>query len=369
MPKKITYIISDIDKALGFEWVAEYLDPQKFDLSFILLNPGPSYLETFLIKHNIRTDRVLCRGKKDWLNAIYGVYKLLRSRKSDVIHCHLLQANIVGLTAAKLAGIPKRIYTRHHSSFHHVYFPKGVWWDKLANRLATNIIAISGIVGKVLIEWEKVNKQKVIFIPHGFKLAEFREVQEERVISFKERNRLNEGFCVGVISRFTELKGVQYIIPAFQKFLKSYPHSYLLLLNAHGDYEQEIHKMLQDLPAESYRMIKFEHDIAAAYKVMDVFVHVPIDANAEAFGQIYIEALAAGVPSIFTRSGIANDFNSNENLSIWVDYKNEEQIYKGLIILAQDQTKRLNLKEAGRSFSKQFDISVYIKKLEELYLS
>lgn len=32
------------------------------------------------------------------------------------------------------------------------------------------------------------------------------------------------------------------------------------------------------------------------FKMFDVFVHVPIDAEIEAFGQIYIEALAVGGP-------------------------------------------------------------------------
>ncbi len=43
-PKSITYIVSNIDKALTFEWVAEFLDTSRFSLSFILLNPGDSAL-------------------------------------------------------------------------------------------------------------------------------------------------------------------------------------------------------------------------------------------------------------------------------------------------------------------------------------
>ncbi len=34
----IAYIISDIDKALDFEWFASYSDTTKFELSFIFLN-------------------------------------------------------------------------------------------------------------------------------------------------------------------------------------------------------------------------------------------------------------------------------------------------------------------------------------------
>jgi glycosyltransferase involved in cell wall biosynthesis len=363
----ITYIISDIDKALAFEWVAQYLDKSKFSLSFIIINPGPSHLETFLKENNYKVKRVTCAGKQEWLKSIYTVFKILKKERPNIIHCHLLQANIIGLTAAWLAGIKMRVYTRHHSSFHHKYFPKGVWWDKLANKFSTHIIAISSIVKKILVEWEHVNSKKVVLIPHGFKLEEFDQVANARVSAFKERNNLPDGYCVGVISRFTVLKGIQYIIPAFERFLQEEPNAFLLMLNAHGDYEEVIKELLQKLPSESYRLVKFEHDIAAAYKVMDVFIHVPIDKDAEAFGQIYVEALAAGVPSIFTRSGIANDFCYNEELAEWVDYKNEEQIYKSLRKLTSDRLKRELVINAGKSFAQQFNLPVYIKRLEELY--
>jgi hypothetical protein len=67
MRHKIVYIISDIDKSLAFEWLATGIDKEQFDLSFILLNPGASHLEEFLIQQNIPVRSLRCRGKKDWL--------------------------------------------------------------------------------------------------------------------------------------------------------------------------------------------------------------------------------------------------------------------------------------------------------------
>ena len=45
--KRITYIVSNIDKALTFEWAAELLDTDRFSVTFILLNPGDAELERF----------------------------------------------------------------------------------------------------------------------------------------------------------------------------------------------------------------------------------------------------------------------------------------------------------------------------------
>lgn len=367
----VTYIISDIDKALAFEWIAEELNQDKFNLSFILLNPGASVLENFLKEKNIPVTAVTCRGKKDWPSALIKTIKALIQQKPDVVHCHLLQANIIGLLAAKMVRVKKRVYTRHHSSLHHRYHKKGVLWDKWSNKMATQVIAISGIVMEILTHWEKLPAKKSVLIPHGFRLEEFFDVKDQRVEQVKEKYGIKDGFpVIGVISRFTEWKGVQFIIPAFNKLLLSNPHAVLLFFGADGDYKKEIHAMLKSLPEKNYRLISFEKDVAAAYHVMDIFVHVPIDNHSEAFGQIYVEALAAGVPSIFTLSGIAPDFIVDNKNALVVPFKNSESIYQAMLKILNDESLRKNLKEEGyKSVKAKFDLSRMINQLEALYES
>ncbi|GEO03212.1 hypothetical protein AAE02nite_08760 [Adhaeribacter aerolatus] len=370
--KSVVYIISDIDKALAFEWVATYLDKQKFDLSFILISPKETVLEKYIHALGLNVYRVISNGKKDWPKAIFQVYGLLRKINPAVIHCHLIQANIIGLTAGKLAGVKKRIYTRHHSSFHHVYFPKGVLWDKLSNILATHIVAISGNVKDVLINWEKADENKVTVIPHGFLLNGFLEVPAEGVISLKKRHNLEDtdiGKVIGVISRYTELKGIQYIIPAFKNILKLYPDSVLVLANATGDYKSAIQELLKEIPERNYREITFESDIMALYKLFDVFVHVPIDSHSEAFGQTYVEALAAGIPSVFTLSGIANEFIKDQENALVVDYQNAEAIYIAILQILENEDLRNKLIQNGRKeVFNRFGLERFIQSLEELYL-
>ncbi len=367
--KPVTYIISDIGKALAFEWIAESIDTQKFRLSFILLNPGPSVLEDFLREKGIPVQTVICRSKKDWPKAFVQVSRLLKKWRPAVVHCHLLQANIIGLTAARLRGIKTRIYTRHHSSLHHIFHPKGVAWDKLANRLATRIVAISGIVRDILLKWEGADASKLVLIPHGFKLDVFAGVEQERIDAFRQRHTIRpEQKIVGVISRFTEWKGVQYIIPAFARYHELHPEAVLVMLNANGDYENELKALLKDLPTDAYRLISFENDVAAAYKSMEVFVHVPVDEHSEAFGQTYVEALAAGIPSIFTLSGISQDFIVNGENALVVPFRDSDAIFNALGRLSVDEPLRAKLKQAGwDSVRDRFALNKMIEQLEQIY--
>ena len=246
-----------------------------------------------------------------------------------------------------------------------------VKYDRLMNRLATTIIAISKNVEAILIEREGASREKVVVIHHGFDLSKFTEVDEESVQRLALKyNPLHKKPVVGVISRFTEWKGVQYIIPAFQKLLVEFPDSLLVLANASGDREKEILNQLRILPKESYVTIKFEREVHALYHLFDVFVHVPIDSHSEAFGQTYIEALAAGVPSIFTLSGIASEIIHDKKNAIVVDYKTSEQIYEGIkLILADDILKDRLIKTAKADVLDLFALKKMIQELEELYAS
>jgi glycosyltransferase involved in cell wall biosynthesis len=366
--KKVTYIISDVNRALAFEWIAAYLDKRKFDLNFIVLNPKESILETHLKEQGYNVEHITCSGKKDWPSAWWKLYTILKKSKPDIVHCHLQQASILGLSAAKWAGVPIRIHTRHHSSLHHVYFPKGVYWDKMINNLSTHIVAISGEVKKILINWEKVPEEKIWLIPHGFLLEEFSKKQTEAIQLLSDKYHLQYAFpVVGVISRFTEWKGVQYIIPAFELLLKSYPDAVLMLFNADGDYAKEIHALLNKLPVTSYRIIPFEPNITAAYHLFTLLVHTPIDEHSEAFGQIYIEAMAAGVPMVCTASGIGNDILEHKKNAWVVPYKDSQAIADGIQAILKDEKLKQEIIQNGKQTAKAFTIETMIANLNNLY--
>lgn len=355
---------------MSFEWVCEEISKTKFELSFILLNDQSSYLEEYLIKENIPVFRINYNSKFDVISAVFKTIIFLRRNKTDIVHTHLFDASFVGLIAAKFCGTKKRIYTRHYSTYHHQYFPTAVKWDKLNNRLATHIVAISKTVESVLIEKENVKPKKISLIYHGFKLDTFFEKNTERIQLLNNiYNPLNKRPVIGVISRFTELKGVQYIVPAFKDILIDKPDALLLLFNALGDYENSINKQLEELPATSYKKVLFENDITSLYHLFDIFIHVPINSTIEAFGQTYIECMASDVPLIATKSGIANEILVNKENAIIVDYQNSKDIYNAIQLLLNDSGLCAKLSENARNMIlEKFQLTSMIEKLENLYL-
>jgi len=123
------------------------------------------------------------------------------------------------------------------------------------------------------------------------------------------------------------------------------------------------------LPEDAYTEIVFENNLFALYKLFDVFVHTPINSKVEAFGQTYIEALAASIPAVFTISGVASEFIIPNENALVVDYCNSKQIYNAILRLLKDKNLKDKLINNGKRSIQQFDLEKYIEKLELLYSS
>ena len=253
--RQVTFIISQIDKAIGFEWIAENLDRSRFDLSFILLNEKPSYLAKFLREKGVRVDELFFSGRKQDLPfLLLKVLKLLRKRKPDVIHTHMYIADLVGQFAGRLLGVKKRVYTRHSSNESRKYHKKQRI-DKIINSLSTHVVAISENVKNILNNEEGVPGERIRLIHHGFDLERFENIPPSEAVELAAKyNPNNRKPVIGVVARYSHWKGIQYAVAAFKKLLQDYPNALLLLANAkRGDYKDELDRLLKaELPEDSY---------------------------------------------------------------------------------------------------------------------
>jgi glycosyltransferase involved in cell wall biosynthesis len=368
--KRIAYIISHVTKSLAFEWIVEELDSTRFTLVFILMNSEDSPLEQYLRTKDIHTRRIHYSTKKDIPAALFTIYKILKQERIDIVHTHLFEASLVGLAAAQIARVKRRIHTRHNATIHHVYHPHAVKYDRLINYLSTDIIAISENVRSILVNLEHADPKKITLIPHGFRLDQFSNAPSDRIEVLRKKLQINisNGPAIGVISRYIHWKGVQYIIPAFSELLSHYPDAKLILANANGPFTAEIKKQLERLPTGSYIEIPFESDVYSLYSLFDIFVHTPIDQKSEAFGQVYVEALAAGIPSIFTLSGIACEFIKDRENAVVVPFKNSDAIRDALLYLLDNSEFCRSLSRKGKiSVEENFTLERMIRSIETLY--
>lgn len=368
--KRVCIVVSQVDRAIAFEWTVDGLR-NEFDFSFALIGKKGSYLAGFLRDREVPVYELEYEGKKHAPRAVANMYAWLRKGRFDVIHTHLVEATLYGLLPAKLLGIKKRIYTRHHSDYNYKYSPKGIKYDKLSNWLATDVIAITRQVYEILRDREHVPEHKITLIHHGVDVDWLAQRDEEAIARVREKyNRGGRSPVIGIIARQTHWKGIQHSIPAFAGILKKYPNALLVLANASGDYEKEIDGILREqLPEGSWVKIRYEYDTSSLYKIFDAFIHMPIDEVVEAFGQVYIEALAAGTPCVFTMSGIALDFIRDGENALVVPHGDSQAAERALERLLTDVSLREKIIAHGRNIVREkFSLPTFLGNLKSLYL-
>ncbi len=263
-------------------------------------------------------------------------------------------ATFIGIPTAFCLRIRNRIHIRHHSNLHHKYNLRvGLMLDHVMNKLSTKIVAVSQIVKLVLVQKEGVPKNKIEIIYNGIELNLFQPN------SVKQPNK-DHIFRIGVISRLTEWKGVTYTARAFKEFVSLHPNSYLHIIGVKGDDFDNVSRALEGVSKECYQIEPLNLDIPAFLQSIDIFVHVPLEIDDEAFGIVYVEALASRTPGIFTISGVLNELSDpdlyfsvvpsrdhNAILSQLEKHYNQMAAYEPVPV---DWLKQFDLKHQGLSY-------------------
>jgi len=371
-PIRLVYVVWLETRWPLMESVCRGTERTRFDLSFVLLNRATPPLAPVLDELGIPWIHVPFWRRADVPRAMRVIWKHCRDVNPDIIHTHFMNACLAGLTAAALRGVPVRIHTRHHAGPVSWKYrrPWQELYDFYNNALSTTIIAPSGAVRTALTGRNRVREEKVTVLHHGFDIDAFDAVSDVRVRALRERYGIGDAHpVIGILARYVAIKGIQYALPAFERLLESYPDALLLIAPARGPYHAELAPLLARIPKRNLREIPFEDDVHALYKLLDVVVHVPIGPAVEGFGQVYIETMAAGVPSVITRTGIAVDLARDRENAVVVPYFDSDAIYRGIRDVLEDGVLRETIIRTGRRDARGFTARAMIDGLESIYES
>ncbi len=241
---------------------------------------------------------------KDTL-ALFQLFWLFRRERFDIVHSHMPKTGLLGMLAARMAGMPIRINTFHGE----VWATRSGWrraalklFDRLIGALATDILAVSPSQ-KIFLESEGVlppGKATVIGAGSicGIDAARFHPNETMKKSVRHELAIARDATVILFVGRLNRDKGVLDMASAFDAIAKDNPDVVLLLVGSEEDVAFSRIQEICDAVSERLRHVSFtpapERYMAAA----DIYC---LPSYREGFGMTIIEAAACAVPTVATR--------------------------------------------------------------------
>ncbi len=219
---------------------------------------------------------------------------LFRQSAPDIVHTHLLHADLYGIPGAKLAGVPVIVTSRHNDNAFRRRFPvrpinQGLW------QLVDAGIAISESIARFAweVEGAPINKVHRIyygidFDPHAVDRSESRRALRH------DLGLASETPLVGIVCRLVEQKGVVYGLRAFHKVAtESAAH---LVIAGDGPLRAALEAEARTLGiAERVHFLGWRKDVPHLMAALDVFL---LPSLWEGFGLVLLEAMAQQTPIV-----------------------------------------------------------------------
>ena len=363
----ILVILSDVNSSPQLIAILKEIRRRGADIRVILIGSKESRILSEIELMGIKVTNMRSREKFRSAPLFVSIFWYILSLRPLTVFASGQFATTIGMFCSKLLHVDRRIFIRHYSNFHIKYNMKlGKLLDRASNFLATDIVAVSLLTQKVLTVDEGADPRKIHIIYNGIDLEQFQQPATSDIDSPVESSNKQKVFRIGVISRLIELKGVEYIAQAFVRLHKEFPHTQIHIIGVFSDSHASVLKILSSTDDSAYVLEESNNSIHNFLWGLDVFVHTPTGPEDESFGLVYIEALAAKVPCIFTVSGILNEFPGVSSYATIVPYRQSDEIYNALS--AQIKGTSVTRSNVPEALLDQFSLTLMASKYSDLIL-
>ena len=224
----------------------------------------------------------------------FRLARLIRRLNVDVVYCNSLKSDLLGGIAGRLAWRPVVWHVRDRIAADYLPAKVAMMFRRLARVIPSHLIANSAATLGTLGLPERLAGRATV-------------VHDGTPVDFEPPVPVASGPpVVGLVGRITPWKGQDVFLRAAAEVRKSFPHAKFQIIGAalfsETEYEQRVRALADRLgPAGWVEFTGFRPDVAELIGRLDVLVHA--STGAEPFGQVIIEAMAAGKPVVATRGG------------------------------------------------------------------
>lgn len=313
------------------------------------------------------------------LRSIVAMVRLMKHHRYDLVHVHTPVASVLGRVSAKIAGIPRVVYTAHGFYFHDNMPPQKY-------RFYHQVETISGwLTDKILtqsredLETAKRTNlcppDKLSYLGNGIDLYRF---SSDRLCS-KRQSELKLQLKIPVSAfpvlamtgRITEEKGYLELINALSILQKDFPSIHLVIIGGQLESERDafqakLHRLILDRRLESHvTFTGFRSDVPEVLGLVDLFV---LPSYREGLPRSILEAMAMSLPVVATDIRGCREAIEDGETGLIVPPRDSEKLAQAVRKILQDSDYQAALGAAALNRAKfLFDEKLVFERLKSVY--
>lgn len=363
-PKRIVFVITTLGMG-GAETqlvrLASGLKGRGWQVSVVSLIPM-EYIAKDLEQSQIPAVSLNMRPGSPDPRAVLALARYLREQEPQIVHTHMVHANLLGRVARLFAPVPVLISTAHNVN-------EGSRWREIAYRLTDMLCDLTTQVSEAGVErYVAVGatpRPKIRFMPNGINSNEFSPDPQLRA---KLRGELGwQGQFVWLaVGRFAEAKDYPNMLQAFAKVQAQHSEVRLMIAGL-GEQMEAIQRLAQTLSLrEAVRFLGLRKDISALMNAADGYV---MSSAWEGLPMVLLEAASTGLPVVATDVGGNREVVQEGQTGYLVPPSNAESLSAAMLrLMALPELQRQRMGEAARALVQQrYSLESVLNQWETIY--
>ena len=292
-----------------------------------------------------------------------ALLEVIDRKQVDVLHLHGYGATTFGRMAAAMRRIPAILHE-------HANLTDTPWFQKIADRVLepfTDIaLAVSRSTADFVVNARLVSPSKVKVVYLGVPLDEFgRDRNTAEIARAREELGIRpDEFAIGTVTRLHESKGNNVLIEAASRVVRDRPQARFFLVG-----EGPLLGELESLAAQSglgdrFVFTGFRRDVPGTVSAFDLSVFPSLW---EGTPLTAFEALSMGKPIVATDADGLLDVLTPGHDAIIVPRRDPAALADKIVWAIDHPEERARLGAAARLSGRQYDIRVFVRKMERLY--